>query len=89
MTDLGWDSFGIALKFYRRRVRYTQVELAEACGFSVPYIKKIEAGKIPPEDTLVRLIAELHLDAAEAEELRALVMAEGGTADSGEADAAG
>lgn len=66
LADLPWQSVGLALKYYRRRLRYTQAELAAECGFSVPYIKKIEAGQIPPAETIQRLISVLQLTSEEA-----------------------
>ena len=52
-------SFGLLLAGLRRRVGWTQEELAALWGKSTPTIKRIEAGKSQPDLDALRKLAEL------------------------------
>lgn len=39
------DNFGLNLKLYRNKFKMSQDDIAEATGFSKPYISNVESGK--------------------------------------------
>ena len=65
------NSFGTALREYRRRAKFSQRKLANGIGLDFSYISKIENGRLPPPsaDTIVKICRVLEI---EPEELLAL-----------------
>jgi transcriptional regulator with XRE-family HTH domain len=56
------DSFGAALKRYRRRARMTQEALASATGYTAGYISLLELGeRLPPPEAVAVLADALDL----------------------------
>ena len=65
------NSFGSALRAYRRTAGISQRELAERVGLDFSYISKVENGRVPPPaaDTVLAICSILSL---KAEQLLAL-----------------
>ncbi|MDQ6669649.1 MAG: helix-turn-helix domain-containing protein, partial [Chloroflexota bacterium] len=73
LPSLG-PTFGDLLREHRRAAGLTQQELAERAGLSVHGVQKLECGATHPyRDTAQRLIAALHLTAADETRLRETV----------------
>jgi tetratricopeptide (TPR) repeat protein len=69
-TD-SFQSFGDALKFFRKRSQLTQEELARAVGYSREQITLLESGRRKPDPTTVAalFLPALHLEEAPAARL--------------------
>jgi len=65
------SGFGEKVREYRKARGITQKALAEAAGLTATYFNRIEKGtrKIPRVETVLALVAALHLKLKEAEEL--------------------
>lgn len=51
---------GVFLREHRKRGRIKLREVADATGFSIAYVSRIETGdRVPPADTVVRLFTAM------------------------------
>lgn len=58
------DKFAKNLKFYRKKARLTQIELAEKLGISARYVQQLEGKRVPNVrlDTIEQIASILRID---------------------------